>query len=173
MGIADTEIDQEIHYTLERIAWNISYLECLEKNEVAFDQPTWTGATIESDIREDFYLIARSLSNLTKEERNRLYEENIAFSELAALLKRHGYAQTRDISAKLVEFYFKENQQLEEKIQRLEKQKLCNDSTDRLNCALGLIPPEENTDKVLKYERSLQKSIFQNLFLLKNLQKSL
>lgn len=35
---------------------------------------------------------------------------------------------------------------------------------------LGMIPSAENTEKVLKYERSLQKSIYQNLIMLKKIQ---
>jgi hypothetical protein len=34
----------------------------------------------------------------------------------------------------------------------------------------ALIPQQENADKILKYERSLQKSIFQSLIMLKKLQ---
>jgi hypothetical protein len=48
--------------------------------------------------------------------------------------------------------------------------KISNDAADKLTYMLGMAPATENTDKVLKYERSLQKSIFQNLFLLKKLQ---
>ncbi|MES2345740.1 MAG: hypothetical protein V4494_07380 [Chlamydiota bacterium] len=165
----NARIDEEIQYTMKRFEWNAAYLKCLERSEVTFDQPMWANKGIESDIIEDFYLIARSLSNLTKEERNRLYERSFTFAEFTALLKRHGYSQTKEISDKLVELYSKENQHLKEQVHQLEKQKLSNESADKLNYALGMIPPEENADKILKYERSIQKSIFQNLFLLKKL----
>lgn len=35
---------------------------------------------------------------------------------------------------------------------------------------LGMVPAAESTDKIMKYERSLQKSIFQNILMLKKLQ---
>ncbi|MEI8365655.1 MAG: hypothetical protein WCF65_04470 [Parachlamydiaceae bacterium] len=44
------------------------------------------------------------------------------------------------------------------------------DSSNALTYMLGMTPTTDNTDKVLKYERSLQKSIFQNLLMLKKLQ---
>ena len=166
----NADIDSEIQYTTKRIEWNVFYMRCLEENEVTFDQPIWEGKGIVSEITEDFCLIARSLPNLTREERNRLHEGVFTFSELAALLKQHGYSKAEEISVKLVELYSKENQRLGERVQELEREKVLNISADRLNCTLGLIPADDNADKVLKYERSIQKSIFQNLFLLKKLQ---
>lgn len=35
---------------------------------------------------------------------------------------------------------------------------------------LSMIPQTDNADKVLKYERGLQKSVYQNLIMLKKLQ---
>lgn len=168
----NSELDEEIQYTTERIDWNSAYVECLQKNEVTFDRPTWSGKDIESDINEDFYLIARSLPNLSSDEQNRLYEGKFTFIELVTFLKKHGHSKTEKISAKLVEIYSDQNQHLEEKIEELERKKSSNLSADKLNCTLGMIPPEDSADKILKYERSIQKSIFQNLVLLKKLQGS-
>jgi hypothetical protein len=94
----------------------------------------------------------------------------MSFGELQALLKKNGYAESKEITAKLIELYSKQNQHLEEEIQKLTKQKLVNDASNRLAYMLGMTPATDNTDKVLKYERSLQKSIFQNLIMLKKLQ---
>ena len=165
------KIDEEIHHKKQLIAWNLSYLECLAKGEVTFDHPTWKGNAIESDIIEDFYMIAKSLSSLTKEVRERLYcSGDMSFGELQALLKKNGYSEAKEISTKLIELYSKQNQRLEEEIQKLTRQKLVNDASNRLTYMLGMTPQTDNADKVLKYERSLQKSIFQNLFMLKKLQ---
>ncbi len=131
--------------------------------------PTWHGRGIQSDIIEDFYLIAHSVSNLTNEERDHLYNQRFTFPELAILLKKYGYSSANEISAKLIELYPIENQRLEKRIQGLEEQKFTNAADDAVNVTLGLLPKEECSDKILKYERSIQKSIFQNLFLLKKL----
>jgi len=53
----------------------------------------------------------------------------------------------------------------------LEEEKSINAATDDLNRVLGSLPIAENMDEILKYERSLQKAIFQNLFMLKKLQE--
>lgn len=75
-----------------------------------------------------------------------------------------------DISAKLIELISKQNENLQNEIQRLSKQKLKNDTSNHLLYMLGMVPPVDNTDKILKYERSLQKSIFQNIIMLRKLQ---
>jgi hypothetical protein len=164
------EIEKEITNKKQSVEWNSSYIECLEKNEVFFDQPKWIGNDIESDLVDDFYFIARSVNNLTKVEREKLHSGDFDFSEIKALLMIHGYTDAKMISTKLIELYSDENQRIEREILELENKKIINATADKLNCTLGIIPYDDNTDKILKYERSLQKSIFQNLFLLKKLQ---
>lgn len=78
----------------------------------------------------------------------------------------------KNISSKLIELYAQQMQQFKREIKELEEKRLENIEADNLNIMLGTIPKEDNTDKILKYERSLQKSIFQNIFLLKKLQGS-
>ncbi len=106
------------HREQKIIAWNVSYLDCLEKNEVTFDHPEWAGGKIESDIIEDFYLIAKTFSSLTKGEKEKLYYNgDFSFEELVALLKKNGYSDAKEISTKLMELYSQQNQHLEEDIQ--------------------------------------------------------
>lgn len=162
------KIDEEIQYKKQLIAWNLSYLECLVKGEVTFEEPKWERNEIESDIREDFYMIAKTLT-LPKVEREKLYE-GLSFEELKALLKKNGYSESKGISTKLIELYTKQNLRFEEEIQKHTKQKLVNEASNNHTFMLGTAPQTENAEKVLKYERSLQKSIFQNLVLLKKLQ---
>jgi hypothetical protein len=86
------------------------------------------------------------------------------------LLEKHGYSEAKKISTKLIELISKENENLEKEIQRLSVKKFKNQASNNLLYMLGMIPCIDNTDKILKYERSLQKSIFQNLIMLKKLQ---
>lgn len=165
------KIDEEIHRKQQHITWNLSYLECLAKGEVAFDQPLWKGNVIHSDIIEDFYLIAKSITSLTKKEKEILYNShNLDFAELRALLIKYNFSETKDISEKLIDLYSRQNHRLEEEIQKLINQKGMNDASNKLIYMLGMTPAADNTDKVLKYERSLQKSIYQNLIMLQKLQ---
>ena len=89
---------------------------------------------------------------------------------LKSLLAENGYSSKKEISAKLIEVYTEQIQQLNEEIAYLEKNRATNVNANKLNAMLGAIPHDDDTDKILKYERSIQKSIFQNIFLLKKMQ---
>lgn len=69
-----------------------------------------------------------------------------------------------------MELLTKQNQNLHAEIQRFSEQKQLNEASDKLTYMLGMIPAEDNFEKVMKYERSLQKSILHNLLMLKKLQ---
>lgn len=170
-GKSDNHVlDRKIKYLKEQIAWNTTYLKHLRKNEVTFDKPTWEGKNISSDVIEDFRLIARTLPNLSRAERNQLYETEWSFSDFAAFLARHGYSQDEQITTCLIEIYSEENKKLELELEEMQEKKVSNHAEDLRNEMIGFAPPEKDTEKALKYERSIQKSIFQNLFLLKKLQ---
>lgn len=165
------KIDEQIHHKQKLVDWNMIYLECLSNGEVTFDQPEWKGNDITSDVIEDFYLIAKSFNTLTKEEREKLYYTGgLSFGELRTLLKKNGYSSAKEISIKLIELLTHQNQRLQEDIQKLTEQKLANLESNKLTYMLGMTPQADNTDKILKYERSIQKSIFQNIIMLKKLQ---
>ncbi len=166
------QIDGEIQRKKESIKWIASYVECLEKEDVSFDEPTWKGKEIESDILDDFHLIIRAIKNLAYEEKEKLLYGGCNFAKLKMILEQNGYSSKKDISSKLIELYAQQTQQFKREIKELEEKRLDNIETDKLNTMLGIIPKEDNADKILKYERSLQKSIFQNIFLLKKLQGS-
>lgn len=168
----NAEIDLEIQGKKEYIDWIAIYLEHLKKEEVSFDQPTWEGEDAESDILEDFCLIVRALDNLTYEEKEKLLYDGSNFGKLKSILAQEGYSSKKDISAKLIEIYTQQQKRLKGEIEELEQKRLANVEADKLNTMLGMVPLEDSTDKILKYERSIQKSIFQNLFLLKKLQGS-
>lgn len=165
-------LDREIRYVKEKIEWNSAYLKCLERRQVTFDKPMWKGEELESDILDDFYRIARSFPDLTKSERSLISEGMLAFADASRLLLKHGFSTSEEISTRLIEIYSMENERLENEIETLENKKIANSEEDRRNSLMGSVPSEENVDKALKYERSIQKSIFQNLIMLKKLQGS-
>lgn len=168
---SNPEIEKEINYLESTIKWIDAYIGCLQRGDVDCDQPKWEGRAIESDIVEDFYLISKTLNILSYEEREQLILES-NFVKLRAILEQNGYTSRETISGKLVEIYTCQRQRYEKEIIELRQNRAANVEADKLNNMLGSLPNHENTDKVLKYERSLQKSIFQNLFLLKKLQGS-
>ena len=84
----NNKIDKEIHEVKSRLAWNVTYIECLSKREVTFDNPEWHGPNVSSDIVDDFYMLAKEIPSLSKEQRERLYYTgDFTFDELQVLLK--------------------------------------------------------------------------------------
>lgn len=167
----NNKIDKEVHETERCLEWNLAYIQCLSKKEVTFDQPKWQGRDISSDILDDFYMLAKEIPSLSKEQRERLYYTgDFTFDEIRALLKKNGYFSPEIITEKLLELYTKQNLSLEREIRLLKESKIANCETNKLLSMLGMIPQADSADKVLKYERGLQKSIYQNLIMLKKLQ---
>lgn len=166
------ELQGEIQGVQEYIDWVTGYLVYLKEGVVSFEEPSWEGNDIESDVYEDLLLILRTLKNIHYEEQEEFRYGKRDFVRLKSVLAQHGYSAKKEISAKLIQIYEDEVRRLRKEMGELEKKRLSNIKADDLNAMLGLIPQEENTDKILKYERSIQKSIFQNLFLLKKLQGS-
>jgi hypothetical protein len=166
------EIDKEIENKQSMIVWNNKYIKLLEKGLVNFNQAVWKDKDIKSDILEDFYFIARSIEydKKSKAESDRLYNGDFDFIEIKALIKKYGYGADKEISSKLIEIYLKQNEEIEEDIQELELKKTQNIEADELNTKICSIPQDSDIDKIMKYEKSIQKSIFQNLLLLKKLQ---
>lgn len=116
-------------------------------------------------------MLAKEIPSLSKELRERLYYiGDFTFDELQVLLKKNGYSQPEAITEKLLELYKKQNLELERDIRTLEESRAVNREANRLFSMLGMVPETNSTDKVLKYERGLQKSIYQNLIMLKKLQ---
>lgn len=164
------ELHAEIQSIQEYIDWVMQYLECLKKGAVSFEDSSWKGEEIDSDIYEDFLLILRTLTAIDYEQKQELQYGTRDLVKLKAILAQHGYSTKKEISTKLIQVYEKEARRLKKELENLENKRLINLKADNLNIMLGLLPQEENADKILKYERSIQKSIFQNLFLLKKLQ---
>ena len=164
------KIETEIQYRKDYITWIFSYMECLKREEVDFEQPIWKGDNIESKILEDFCILIKNIDYLSYEEKKNLLYGDSSFSSLKTVFAQCGYTSKREISAKLIEVYRLEIKQLERDIEEFEQMQLANIEADKLNSTIGMLPSQENTDKILKYERSIQKSIFQNLLLLKKLQ---
>lgn len=170
-GTNNDAIEKDIILNRQTIEWNTRYIEYLTQGKVTFDVPIWSEGAFESDIIEDFYWIAKSISNLAEKDSKLVYGSvYLDFNELRAILEKHGYNDSKSISVTLIEIYKRENLRLKKNNEKLLQQKLSYDARDKLTYMLGMAPAAENTDKILKYERSLQKSIFQNLLMLKKLQ---
>lgn len=168
------ELDKEIEYSQSVVAWNLNYIERLRQNQITIGEPEWKDEEFSTNLAEDFRLIAKTIPTLTRAEKDMVSDYSdteLDFESLRALLAKYGYSSGEEIAAKLIDYFTVDNQKLEREIQRISKKKIINSEADKLIFMLGMTPQTENTDKILKYERSLQKSIFQNLFMLKKLQQ--
>jgi hypothetical protein len=116
-------------------------------------------------------MLAKEIPSLSKDQRERLYYSgDFTFEELQSLLKKNGYSQPEIVTEKLLGLYNKQNLSLEREIRLLKEKRAANSEANKLLGMLGMVPQTDNADKVLKYERGLQKSIYQNLIMLKKLQ---
>ena len=161
----------EIKRKKSLIEWNVKYIKCLQEGSVCFDHPIWKGKDIESDIVEDFYEIARNIDyKKSKEEQERLFLGTFSFEEIKNFVKRHGYSSEKEISSRLIEVYLKQNETMQEEIYELAMKIEKNKEDEALTAKICAIPKDNNIDKIMKYETSIQRSIYQNLLLLKKLQ---
>ncbi|MCP4481334.1 MAG: hypothetical protein GY817_00700 [bacterium] len=151
---SNKEIKENIKDNKKYINWNNKYIECLNQGIVNFDNPTWTGAGLEADIEDDLYLVFESIKYdvLSNDELNYYKDENLNFENLTKLFKSKGLTK-KDIINKLVFCLEKQNKKFED-----------------LSLKISSLPTIENIEKIMKYEKSIQKSIMQNIILLKKLQ---
>lgn len=164
--------DQKIENAQSIIDWNKKYLTYLQRGVVKFDQPIWKEDEFESDIEDDVYMIANSIErkHFSSSEKDKLQFGELNLSELKQIIARAGYTTEKEITDKLILCLEKQNDEQEKEIQKLETQRAANRIADQLNAKLCSLPQDESLEKVLKYERSIQKSIYQNLIMLKKIQ---
>ena len=160
------EIEEEIKNKQETIEWNEEYINLLKQNLISFDKPSWNNEEIEIDISEDLRLIIRKISDLILPDNvsdKDLYD--LSFSELNSVLKSNGYNSPEKISNKLIEIYTEGNTKLTQGIKEFQ---------EKINLSIQItsLPEITDCDKVLKYETTLQRSIYQNLIMLKKLQSN-
>lgn len=73
------------------------------------DGKSWRAVVrIKSDIMDDFYMIAKEIQALTKDQKERLYYSGeFTFYELCVFLQKNGYSKSETITEKLLELYSK------------------------------------------------------------------
>jgi len=166
------ELEKDKSNFLSYIEWNGSYIECLNKGIVKFDEEIWTGEGLESNIEDDFYMIIGDYDTnnlLSKEEFEKYENGELGFEEIKNAFKRKGY-DDKKISQKLIEGLKKQNEGHKDKIIEIEKEKKRNKMKEEINIKMKSLPSEESSEKAMKYEKAIQKSIYQNLAVLKKLQ---
>jgi len=165
------ELDAEIKEQQGHLDWNTVYIKALDDGKVTFDAPTWEGDGIESDIVDDLYNVIKTNKYivLQGDEFTQFEEGELEHPQLRSILNRAEY-NDRDITGVLTGEYEKHNEEYKRKIYDLEQSKLKNKITEEVNRMICSLPGGDSAEKVMRYEKSIQKSIFQNLAILKKLQ---
>lgn len=165
------ELEKDKRNFLSYIDWNERYIKCLNKGLVKFDEEVWIGEGLESNIEDDFYMIIdEDTDNLLNEDELEEYENGeLKFEEIKNIFKRAGY-NDKKISQKLIELFEKQNEKYKNRILKIEKEKKRNKMREEVNIKIKSLPSDESSKKVMKYEKAIQKSIYQNLAVLKKLQ---
>lgn len=165
------ELDEEIDQQKEYLDWNNRYIKALKKGVVTFENPMWTGDGLESEIEEDLIMVAETIKEkaMSEDEYLRFEEGELSFEELKAVFKKAGYTD-KDIAGEIVRALEKQNEGYKKEIYDLEQKKLKNRIAEEVNIKICSLPAGDNAEKVMRYEKSIQKSIFQNLAILKKLQ---
>lgn len=167
-----SDLEKDKRNFLSDIEWNEHYIKCLNKGIVKFNEEEWIGEGLESNIEDDFYMIIgdNDTNNLLSEDELGKYENGeLKFEEIKDIFERVGYDDNK-ISQKLIEELKKLNDGYKHNILKIEKEKRRNKMQEEVNIKIKSLPSDESSEKVLKYEKAIQKSIFQNLAVLKKLQ---
>ena len=165
------ELDAEIKEQQEYLAWNNGYINALKEGVVTFDKPTWEGKGLESDIVDDLYNViqADKYNILQGDEFAQFEEGKLEFAQLRSILERAGYTD-KDIADELAGEFEEQNERYKKTIHDLKQEKLKNRMAEEVNIKICSLPGGDSAEKVMRYEKSIQKSIFQNIAVLKKLQ---
>ncbi|MEM2932465.1 MAG: hypothetical protein QXI61_06460 [Nitrososphaerota archaeon] len=93
----------------------------------------------------------------------------LSVDQLLETFRRAGYTD-QDIAEELIRILEESNKIAERQITELERQKLKNVLAEEVVIKLSSIPMD--WEKITRYEKAIQKSILQNLAVLKQLQSS-
>ncbi|MCX5726858.1 MAG: hypothetical protein NT030_06795 [Candidatus Saganbacteria bacterium] len=167
----DEQIDEEIVKQKGFIGWNNRYIKALKKGVVTFDKPKWVGEGVETDIDEDIKAVADEIGEkiFSEEEFLQNEEGELSFEQLCAIFKRAGYTDA-DIAKELIGCLKKQNKDYQKQIAEFEQEKLKNKYAEEIAVKLNSLPAGDTYEKVIKYEKAVQRSILQNIALLKRLQ---
>lgn len=167
----NNELGEDIKEQQDHFNWNNCYIKALKAGLVSFDKPVWKGEGLESDIVDDLYDVIRvkKYSILQGNEFNQFEAGELEHQDLSGILRRAGYSH-KDIVDALIEGLNKQNEDCKKQIYALEQKKIKNKIAEEVGIKVCSLPGGDDAEKVMRYEKAIQKSIFQNLAILKKLQ---
>lgn len=170
-NIKNDELDAEIEEEQRYVNHYDAYIKALKKGAVNFDKSTWESDGLKIHMYNELCDVIEANKNrvLKGEELSQFEEGELEYPQLRSILERAEYTD-KDIAAALIAKYEKKKEGYKEYIYELEKTKNRNENDEEINIKACSLPDIDSAEKVMKYEKSIQKSIFQNLSVLKKLQ---
>jgi hypothetical protein len=170
-NIKNDELDAEIEEEQRYVNHYDAYIKALKKSVVNFDKSTWESDGLKIHMYNELCDVVETNKNriLKGEELLQFEEGELEYPQLRSTLERAEYTD-KDIAAALIAKYEKKKEGYKEYIYELEKTKNRNENDEEINIKACSLPDIDSAEKVMKYEKSIQKSIFQNLSVLKKLQ---
>jgi hypothetical protein len=170
-NIKNDELDAEIEEEQRYVNHYDAYIKALKKGVVNFDKSTWESDGLKIHMYNELCDVIEANKNriLKGEELSQFEEGELEHPQFRSILERAEYTD-KDIAAALTAKYEKKKEGYKEYIYELEKTKIRNENDEEINIKACSLPDIDSAEKVMKYEKSIQKSIFQNLSVLKKLQ---
>lgn len=167
------ELDDEIKENQERVEQNDRCLMALKQNKISLENSSWKNEQIEIDLENDLLEILGDFvyEKLTASEQRSCENCDIKFAQIKKIFTRLNIS-AEEINNYLIQLHKNRNRALNDEIKQLEQQKLGNLQKEAVAINANILPSYNTSDKVMRYEQALQKSIFQNLLMLKKLQES-
>ncbi len=143
----------------------------MKQGVVKFDKPICECEDCEADILEDFYSLGRSLKDkvFNELEDEQFDNRELDFEAMKNIFHQAGISD-QAITALLIIYHEKAEKKYQEFINETEQHKLKNKLMEEVCVQIRCLPSVENTEKIIRYEKAIQKSILQNLSVLKRLQ---
>jgi hypothetical protein len=163
----DAELDEEIGLRKKAIGRAVSYLKALAEGMPLLDKPGGEGEDLKSNITDFLMSILKEKMSNDEDEKKRF--EKIK-SDLVFIRTQYRDKDDGTLSRALISTVAAMDRECQKEIDELEQQKLRNKYAEEVNVKVNSLPAAGCAEKVLKYEKALQKSIVQNLSILKRLQ---
>lgn len=164
------ELDQKLSQKTQVFERIKVFVQLLKSKKIPFDKPTFeTGNFVFNLYEEMINALGYADDNFISEDQfYELEDTHPSFEDLRPFVKEVGLDDLQ-LTTYLLRHYQNEFEKIQAEIADLQKKKIFN-SVVHSTC---IIPAMEDVEKILRYERYLQKSIHQNTVLLTRLQVDL
>lgn len=164
-------LQREMDETKREVKNNTLFIEALKKEQVDLTQPSCQIEGVgDWDIEEDIWALMDELADDFRdcEYYDFLDSQEPPLADCLQILQKNGFTHEK-IKTNLIQCFERKNTllllEMEEKQAEINKNVYRSEVQKRVK----VLPSEDISDKVLRYERNIEKSIFQKIIMLTNL----